>query len=127
MSERGSSAVAMAGVLGVIAVLAVAVASVGILYGAKAQAQTAADAGALAAAVATYPPVARGSPDAVARSVIAENGSRLVSCRCGVDSSLSARTVEVVTAVGVSVPIFGVVEVGASSRAEFDPMRWLGW
>lgn len=127
MSERGSSAVAMAGVVGVVAVLAVAVASIGILYGAKAQAQTAADAGALAAAVATYPPIARGSPAVVARSVVTENGSRLVSCRCGVDTSLSERTVEVVTAVGVSVPIFGTVEVGASSRAEFDPMRWLGW
>lgn len=118
---------AMAGLLGVIALLAVAVASIGVLYGAKAQAQTAADAGALAAAVATYPPVARGAPAVVARSVVAENGSRLVSCRCRVDGSLSERTVEVVTAVGVSVPIFGTVEVGASSRAEFDPMRWLGW
>lgn len=118
---------AMAGLLGVIALLAVAVASIGVLYGAKAQAQTAADAGALAAAVATYPPVARGAPPVVARSVVAENGSRLVSCRCRVDGSLSERTVEVVTAVGVSVPIFGTVEVGASSRAEFDPMRWLGW
>lgn len=110
-----------------IAVLAVAVASIGILYGAKAKAQTAADAGALAAAVATYPPVGRGAPAAVARSVVADNGSRLVSCRCGTDASLSERTVEVVASVGVSVPIFGTVEVGASSRAEFDPMRWLGW
>lgn len=118
---------AMAGVLGVVAVLAVAVASIAILYGAKAQAQTAADAGALVAAVATYPPLARGSPTDAARFVVAENGSRLVSCRCGVDDSLSERTVEVVTAVGVSVPIFGRVEVGASSRAEFDPMSWLGW
>ena len=127
MRERGSSAVALAGVMGVTALLAVAVASIGVLFGAKAQAQTAADAGALAAAVATYPPVGHGAPAAVARAVVAENGSQLVSCRCSLDGSLSERTVEVVATVGASVPIFGKVQVGASSRAEFDPMRWLGW
>ena len=127
MTERGSSAVAIVGVLGVVAVLSVAVASVGILYGAKAKAQTAADAGALAAAVATYPPVGRDSPTVVAGAVAADNGSTLVSCRCMIDGSLSERTVEVVTSVRASVPIFGTVDVGASSRAEFDPMRWMGW
>jgi hypothetical protein len=34
--------------------------------------------------------------------------------------------VEVVTAIRVDVPIFGEVTVRAASRAEFDPMRWLG-
>jgi len=117
----------MAGIIGVVAVLAVAVSSLGILYSARVKAQTAADAGALAAAVATYPPVGRGSPTAAAGSVVAENGSRLVVCRCGRDGSLTARTAEVVTAVGVSVPIFGTVEVRATSRAEFEPRLWLGW
>ena len=118
---------AMAGILGVIAVLTIAVASLGILYSARVKAQAAADAGALAAAVATYPPVGQGAPSAAARSVVADNRSRLVSCRCDIDGSLAVRTVEVAAAVDVSVPIFGMVEVFARSRAEFDPMRWLGW
>jgi hypothetical protein len=36
------------------------------------------------------------------------------------------RVVEVVAAVEVEVPVFGSVTVRNVSRAEFDPVRWLG-
>jgi hypothetical protein len=49
-----------------------------------------------------------------------------VTCRCPRDNSLDARTVEVEAAIEVRVPIFGDVTVRSVSRAEFDPMRWLG-
>lgn len=119
-------AVAMSAVVGVVAVAAVAVAGLAAMYAARAQAQTAADASALAAAVATYPPASTRSPLAAARSVAASNGAALVSCRCPRNGDFTARTVEVLTAVAVDVPVFGQVTVRARSRAEFDPMLWLG-
>ncbi len=118
--------VAMTGVLAIVIVTSVAVSSLGILYAARTQAQNAADAAALAAAVATYPPAAGGSPVAVARQVVAANHASLVECSCPRDGALRIRTVEVVSAVDVSVPLFGVITVRGSSRAEFDPRQWLG-
>jgi hypothetical protein len=118
--------VAMAAAVGIVAVVAVAVAALASMYVAKTQAQAAADAAALAAAVATYPSASTSSPLASARHIAERNGAALLSCRCSRSGALSARTVEVVTAVLAEVPIFGEVTVQARSRAEFDPMRWLG-
>lgn len=125
-SERGSAAVAMTGVVTTVAVLSVAVAALGMLYAARAQAANAADAAALAAAVATYPAAATSGPEIAARSAAAANGSAVLACACPTDASLSPRTVQVIAAVRVDVPIFGEVTVSAVSRAEFDPARWLG-
>lgn len=119
-------AVAMSGVTAILALLGVAVASVGMLYAARAQATNAADAAALAAAVATYPPASNTDPVRAAREAAQLNEAILVSCQCPRDSSLAARTVEVVAAIEVDVPIFDVVTVRSVSRAEFDPLRWLG-
>lgn len=118
--------VAMSAVVGILAVVAVSVAALASMYSARAQAQSAADASALAAAVATYPPASPSSPVDAARGVAARNGAILVSCRCPRNGGLSARLVEVVTAVTVDVPVFGEATVRARSRAEFDPMLWLG-
>ena len=116
----------MTGLVAVLAVSAMAVAALASLYAARAQAQAAADAGALAAAVATYPPAGDGEPAARARSVVEANGAYLVGCRCARDSGLGSRVVEVIAGVRALVPVFGEVTVRGSSRAEFDPMRWLG-
>jgi len=124
--DRGSMAVALSGVTAVVALLGVAVAAIGMLYGARAQATNAADAAALAAAVATYPPASSVDPVTAARQAAMANGVVLVSCRCPRDTSLAIRTVEVVAVVEVEVPVFGRVTVSSASRAEFDPMRWLG-
>ena len=117
---------AMAGVVAIVVLLGVAVTAVGMLYGAKAQATTASDAAALAAAVATYPPASDGDPVAVAAELAAANGAKLMACACVRDTTLTARTVEVTTVVEVEVPLFGSVPVKGVSRAEFDPVRWLG-
>lgn len=119
-------AVAMSAAIAIVAMVAVAVASLGALYAARAQAQAGADAAALAAAVASYPPAGNGSPLSAARVGAGENGAVVVRCSCRRDSSMRARVVEVVTGVTADVPLFGEWIVHASSRAEFDPLRWLG-
>jgi hypothetical protein len=114
------------GWVAVIAVVGVAATSVGLLLSAREQAHTAAEAAALASAVATYPPAGPGSPIALAVEYARRNGTRLVSCRCPVDGSGRPRTVTVTTALDVYVPVFGQVTVRASARSEFDPGLWLG-
>ena len=125
-SERGAMAVAMTGVVALLSVVVVATASLTVAYSARVQANTAADAGALAAAVATYPGTGRQSPAKEAQGVVARNGARLVSCACRIDPALRVRAVVVVTAVVVDVPVFGNLEIRGVSRAEFDPRLWLG-
>ena len=116
----------MTAVVALLAVVTIAAASLGLAYAGRAAAQTAADASALAAAVATYPGTGRPSPVSEARRVAWLNHAILGICRCPVDRSLSARVVEVVAIVLVDVPIFGPLRVTAASRAEFDPGLWLG-
>lgn len=110
----------------IVAVLIVAVSSVAVVYAAATRASNGADAAALGAAVATYPPAADRPPTAVANELADLNGSRLISCRCPIDGGLTVRAVEVVVAVDVDVLIFGNVTVQRTSRAEFDPRSWLG-
>ncbi len=114
------------GWVAVIAVIGVAATSIGSLLAAREQAYTAAEAAALASAVATYPPAGTGSPVAQAAEYARRNGARLAMCRCPVDISMLPRTVTVTTALAVEVPIFGQVTVRASARSEFDPGLWLG-
>lgn len=123
--DGGSMAVAMSAAVALIAVASVAVAGLGALYSARAQAQNAADAAALAAAVATYPPASSASPEHAAGLVADENEARVLTCACPRSASLAARVVEVVVGVEANVPIFGERLVRASSRAEFDPLLWL--
>lgn len=125
-TDHGSSTVLILGVVGLIATMSVATAGLGLAYGARTQAQTAADAAALSAAVATYPPAAEGDPQTRARVAASANGAKMTACECRVDLSRRPRIVTVGVAVDVDVPIFGRIEVGATSRAEFDPGLWLG-
>jgi len=124
--ERGGAAIALAGVAGVLATILVAVASLSTLYAARSQATVAADAAALAAASASFEGTGQGSPLAAARSVAQLNGARMLLCRCASDQSMRQRTVEVVVAIDVAVPLFGAHSVKATARAEFDPRVWLG-
>lgn len=125
-AERGATSLAMTAVVLIVAVLAVAVSSLAVVYAGAARATNAADAAALAAAVATYPDVGYPAPNVVAGDAATRNGSELVSCRCAVDRRLASRVAEVVVAVHVDVPLFGEVEVRRRSRAEFDPRSWVG-
>ncbi|MDX1468927.1 MAG: hypothetical protein R3258_06260 [Acidimicrobiia bacterium] len=126
VGEAGGATVALVAVAALLATLGIATASLGAAYAARAQAQTASDAAALAAAVATYPGASGSSPHEQAAAVANANGAVVVRCGCAIDPSLSIRVVEVVTAVGIEVPIFGHLRVKAASRAEFNPRVWLG-
>ena len=127
MSERGSMLPAVAGVVAVVATLTMATASLGVIYAARETAVNGADAAALAAAVATYQPAAGGTgPKTAARAVATAKGALLVGCDCPVDPRLRARVATVTTSVEVEVPLLGRIPVRARSRAEFDPLRWLG-
>ena len=125
--ERGAVAPVLLGVAGVVLVLAVGVADVGILLAARLQASAAADAAALAAAPVTFQPFgAAAGPVEEARRLAAANGARLVVCACRTDPSWEARTVSVVVERRVALIGFGAVTATASSRAEFDPAKLLG-
>lgn len=124
--DAGSSMVLIAGLLGVVVAVSVAAAGLGLAYSARAQAQVASDAAALAAAVGTYPPAASDAPLELARRIAIANRARVVSCSCPVDSSMRPRVVTVVAVVSIDAPVFGHLDIEASSRAEFDPRRWLG-
>ncbi len=125
-NESGSSMILMAGLVGLVVAVSVAVVGLGLAYSARAQAQAASDAAALAAAVGTYPPAATGRPIQLARRVAQANRATVVACSCPVDASIRLRVVSVTTAVEVDTPMFGRLLVEATSRAEFDPRRWLG-
>ena len=116
----------MLGLCGLVAVVGVGTAALGVLFDAREKAATAAEAAALAAAVATYAPAADQTPDHVAAILARQNGARLISCWCDLDSSLRARVVAVTVALTADVPLFGEVAVGKTARAEFDPRLWLG-
>lgn len=116
----------MLGFCGLVAAVGVGSAALGVLFDAREEAATAAEAAALAAAVATYPPAADGSPDRLAAELAGQNGARLISCWCDVDTSLRGRVVAVTVALTADVPLFGEVRVGRTARAEFEPRLWLG-
>jgi hypothetical protein len=116
----------MLGLCGLVATVGVGTAGLGALFDAREKAATAAEAAALAAAVATYPPAADGPPDRLAGEMAVSNGARLISCWCDVDPSLDARVAAVTVVLTTDLPLFGEVDVGKTARAEFEPRLWLG-
>ncbi len=126
MRERGSATVAVAAVATLLVAVALGAVALGGLMVAGARAGAAADAAALAAAVATHPSTSRESPEWEARRVAVLNGATLLRCECRVDVSMETRWAGVAVAIEVNVPILGRVRVIRESRAEFDPMAWLG-
>lgn len=124
--DRGSATIVGLFLAAVFGVGMIALGSVASLYGARTHASTAADAAALAAAVATYPAAGGGDPVAEARHYALLNAAVLVGCECPVDATLETRTATVIVEMKVKVPFFGVVPVRAGARGEFDPLAWLG-
>ena len=126
--EDGSVTVVLAAVVGLVAVLAVAVGGLSQVVAALDRAQTAADAAALAAAPVTFRPFGS-SGDAVgeARRFARANGAELSRCTgCGVDRSWRVRTVEVEVAVVVDLLVLGRSTVTGVAAAEFSPIQLLG-
>lgn len=124
--DRGSMTIVVMTVALLCGLGMIAVGSLTALYGARIHASTAADAAALAAAVATYPAAGADHPVREARHYALINGAVLKECDCPVDTSLAARVVTVIVEMKVPVPLFGVLAVQAGARAEFDPSLWLG-
>lgn len=109
-------------VVGFAVVLSMLIADIGGFLAARLQAAAAADAAALASAPVTFSGFGDPTtPVSVAAQIAAANGGRLVECRCPVDRSWRSRRVDVVVALEVSLILFGIQEVQASSAAEFDP------
>lgn len=116
----------MATVTALLSLLLIAGASIGGLFVARSQALAAADAAALAAAVATHPDTGRQTPQVEARRAASSNGAALVSCDCALNPTLEVREVTVRVVIEVDASVFGVLRVPGASRAEFDPRAWLG-
>ena len=128
MGERGSVAIVAAALIGLLAVLTAGLGGLAQVVAARAQAQMAADAAALAAAPVTFGMFgAKGSAHAEAGRFAEANGARLVRCEgCEIDPSWQSRIVEVVVSVEVDVLGLGVSSVSAKSSAEFNPVLLLG-
>lgn len=126
VAERGSATVVVALVVALTLAALVALGSLTVLYGVRAEVNNAADAAALAAAVATYPPAGAGDPRAEAKRYAGANGAFVVSCDCPVDSGLDVRSATVIVERKVTVPFFGTLGVRAGATGEFDPISWLG-
>ena len=125
--EVGAAGILLAGVTGVVLVLAMGLGLVGTYLRARVEAASAADAAALAAAPVTFMPFgAAGTPAEEAARFAVANGAVLLSCICPVDPSWETRTVRVEVARTVELGPLGSMTVTATSRAEFVPARLLG-
>ncbi len=121
--ERGSAALPMLAVILVTVLLAAMVVDVGHYLAARAQAATAADAAALAAAPLTFAAFGSvASPREEAARYATENGANLVTCQCRADHTWAARTVEVVVERPVDLLLVGDRTVRARAAAEFTPV-----
>lgn len=127
MTEAGSVSVIAAATMVVVAVAGLAIGALAQTQHGAWRAQTAADAAALAAAAATFPPVGAGAPRDEAEAIAASNGAELLECGCSLDASFAIRTVDVTVAVDVTILGYGRATVVRSARAEFDPVAALGW
>jgi hypothetical protein len=112
----------MLAVIGVALLASVLIVDIGGYLVARLHAAAAADAAALAAAPATFPPASGNErPIEAARRFAAANDVRLVACRCAVDASWATRRVEVVVVRAVDLVVLGRHEVQAIGAAEFSP------
>lgn len=124
--ERGSAAALLLAVAGIVLVLTLGVADVGIAFGARLQAAAAADAAALAAAPVTFRSFgATGGPVDEARRLATANDATLSGCACRIDRSWRSRVVVVEVERSVALFGMGTITVSATSTAEFDPTKLL--
>lgn len=125
--ETGSASLAVIGAAGLVLVLALWLAALGVVMRARLDATTAADAAALAAAPVTFLPFgAQGTAASEAARFAELNGAQLVWCECPLDQSFESRTVEVRVVKTVHIPILGLTRVEATGRAVFAPALLLG-
>jgi secretion/DNA translocation related TadE-like protein len=119
--ERGAVTIVAITASLILCVGALAAADLGSMLFARARAQSAADAAALAAVVAEAPILGRNeNPDAAARAEAESNGAELTSCDCPDGGTAAAVSVEVAPKLGFLSGWFGR-RVRAEARAELDP------
>ncbi len=117
--EPGNASIAVLSLAVMVMILIAGLGDLAIFYVARAKAQTAADAAALAAASELVPGLGK-DPSGQAVQFAAANGAQLLDCRCGFGSR--AAEVRVVVRVHfILARALGVKEVGARARAEVDP------
>ncbi len=122
--ERGAASLLILAVAVFVVILGLMVADLSVYLAARARAQVAADAAALAAAPVTFRSFgAAGSPADEARRFSAGNGGTLLECRCAPDPSWRSRNVTVLVSVPADLVLLGATEARAWSSAEFDPTR----
>ena len=127
-ADRGAAAILMLAVALVVAALGTVVADTGRYLFAASQAQTAADAAALAAAPVTFRPFgARGTARQEAARFASANGATLTLCRCRQDGSFEDREVVVAVRIVVNTVLRGRLTVRAESRAKFRPSMLVTW
>ncbi|TMK84396.1 MAG: hypothetical protein E6G46_00770 [Actinobacteria bacterium] len=120
-AERGAvSIVAVTGAL-VLCLGALGAADLGAMLFARARAQSAADAAALAAVTEQAPVLERGSdPEQAARDEAERNGATLTRCECSVGSTEATVEVTITPRLGFLSGWFGRA-ARASARAALDP------
>jgi len=120
-AERGAvSIVAVTGAL-VLCLGALGAADLGAMLFARARAQSAADAAALAAVTEQAPVLERGSdPEQAARDEAERNGATLTRCECSVGSTEATVEVTITPQLGFLSGWFGRAS-RASARAALDP------
>lgn len=122
IGERGSATILALALVCVVMAIGLALLAAVQLVTARVRAVNAADAAALAAAPATFPPLSMGeTPSGIAAEMAAANGARLLRCLCPMVRSFDPRNVAVEVAVATRIAIVGEVEVRAASRAEYVP------
>jgi secretion/DNA translocation related TadE-like protein len=101
LGERGSVSILMVAGALLFSLFSLAVADLGSMLLARARAQQAADAAALAAVVQQAPVLGQGSdPEEVARETAERNGATLLSCTCDVGTTDATVEVEITPRLG---------------------------
>ena len=108
------------GLIAVLLIVAFAVIEAAGLVAVRGKAQTAADAAALAAAIATFDSSGR-APHLEAARFAQANGATLLSCQCRADRSPRPRVARVLVEIVHGTAFLGDVTARAGASAEFDP------
>lgn len=123
-NERGAGSLLVLAIVAVAIVTGMLLADVAVYLGARARAQAAADAAALAAAPVTFRPYGSGGdPVAEAAGYAEANGAVLTECRCRIDRTWRVREVAVAVHVPVDLLLLEAHGATATSRAEFTPTQ----
>ncbi len=120
--ERAASTLVAAALIAVMLLVGSVLHDITVLYAARSQAQTAADAAAKAAGLELTPLFGVGaSPRRAAEDYAARNGCRVAACDCGGDDRYLWVTVRAVRRVDHLILKPGGCEVAATARCYLDP------